>query len=121
MNKLLYVGIFIILAVTSFWFWPVFRYETTCDPTVVTPINAGCSAAKTTDYSDVKFRGGLTWLEQQNICIKTGEDCKPTFPVDQNTAHYDTPTWLLFTGSAAVAALATWLVSLIWQKFKHTS
>jgi hypothetical protein len=93
--------VFIATFIFSFVFWPEFAIVISCENDDGL-INSGCSAKKSYDTSVWRLHGGLTWLERQNICTKSGDDCIPVFGKPE---RYDTNFALMILGSLSIAGL----------------
>lgn len=97
--------IFVVIFIVSFLFWPEVRATVSCVNTDGL-INSGCSAVKSYDTSDWRLHGGLTWLERQNICTKSGDDC---ISVMRQPDRYDTNFAVMLIGSLSIAGLLSFV------------
>ena len=118
MKKLLLSVTFVTLSIVYFLFWPEFKQEITCAPAPETQLQ-GCSPSDPQyDFSEVRFRAGLSWVDSKNFCIKTDTGCARLLPEASNEVSYGSPVPILLAliGSITLAALSTYAIALLTQK-----
>ena len=105
--------VFIVTFVTSFLFWPEFRYEYESDCPMNDPL-ASCFAFRDVDYSDWRLHGGITWIQQVNRDDMTGE---PRIEFLGDPEQYETEQTAMFLGSLGIASIATVASKIIFKRY----